>query len=156
MQEEKVTFRRCRPTTWVLPTTSTPSCITASECIRVLLIDREPLHQRCPHSSDLRATFKMKVKTIYEGSDGRTSGLHALLIDRVDGLGTPHRHTSTQLLLVMRVRVCLFVSSSRYAFSKNGQPTIIARTNPNLNFGRATQMSQNDINRVNRLYQCSK
>lgn len=100
-----------------------------------------------------------------------TSGAHALrgewrtdkrstrttdAIDRVDGLGTPHRHTSTQLLLVMRVRVCLFVSSSRYAFSKNGQPTIIARTNPNLNFGRATEMSQNDIHRVNRLYQCSK
>ncbi|XP_041845375.1 high choriolytic enzyme 1-like isoform X2 [Melanotaenia boesemani] len=42
----------------------------------------------------------------------------------------------------------------KYAFSKNGQPTIVAKSNPNLNFGTARQMSANDIARVNRLYGC--
>ncbi|KAM4593439.1 high choriolytic enzyme 1-like [Odontesthes bonariensis] len=43
---------------------------------------------------------------------------------------------------------------SNDAFSKNGQPTIIAKSNPNLQFGHATKMSSNDILRVNRLYEC--
>ncbi|XP_029909423.1 high choriolytic enzyme 1-like [Myripristis murdjan] len=43
---------------------------------------------------------------------------------------------------------------SRYAFSSNGQPTIEAIPNPNVEFGTATEMSRNDIVRLNRLYQC--
>ncbi|KAK2847729.1 hypothetical protein Q7C36_009411 [Tachysurus vachellii] len=43
----------------------------------------------------------------------------------------------------------------RTAFSKNGQPTMIPIPNPNVSFGQATQMSQNDITRLNRLYKCS-
>ncbi|CAI5657028.1 unnamed protein product [Oreochromis niloticus] len=43
---------------------------------------------------------------------------------------------------------------NRLAFSKNGQPTIVAKSNPNLNFGNAFQMSANDIARVKRLYGC--
>ncbi|XP_051234774.1 high choriolytic enzyme 1 isoform X1 [Dicentrarchus labrax] len=42
----------------------------------------------------------------------------------------------------------------KYAFTKNNKPTIVAKGNPNLSFGHATQMSANDIARVNRLYQC--
>ncbi|XP_039465504.1 high choriolytic enzyme 1-like [Oreochromis aureus] len=42
----------------------------------------------------------------------------------------------------------------RFAFSKNGQPTMVAKSNPNLNFGNAVRMSANDIARVNRLYGC--
>uniref|UniRef100_A0A3B5KS55 Metalloendopeptidase n=1 Tax=Xiphophorus couchianus TaxID=32473 RepID=A0A3B5KS55_9TELE len=44
--------------------------------------------------------------------------------------------------------------SSRYAFSINGQPTLLSRANPSLNFGTATSMSANDITRINRLYRC--
>ncbi|KAM9367052.1 hatching enzyme 1.2-like [Symphorus nematophorus] len=43
---------------------------------------------------------------------------------------------------------------SKYAFSKNGKPTIIAKNNSTLSFGLARQMSRNDIIRVNRLYRC--
>ncbi|CAK6976979.1 high choriolytic enzyme 1-like [Scomber scombrus] len=43
---------------------------------------------------------------------------------------------------------------SKYAFSKNGQPTIVAKSDPKLNFGHATTLSANDIARVNRLYKC--
>ncbi|XP_072527465.1 low choriolytic enzyme-like [Salminus brasiliensis] len=40
------------------------------------------------------------------------------------------------------------------AFSKNGKPTMVPIPNSNVPFGQATQMSQNDINRLNRLYKC--
>ncbi|KAM9832216.1 uncharacterized protein ACB057_007638 [Neosynchiropus ocellatus] len=42
----------------------------------------------------------------------------------------------------------------RYAFSKNNQPTMVPIPNPNVSFGQATQMSRNDIDRINRLYNC--
>uniref|UniRef100_A0A4W4GKA2 Metalloendopeptidase n=1 Tax=Electrophorus electricus TaxID=8005 RepID=A0A4W4GKA2_ELEEL len=38
------------------------------------------------------------------------------------------------------------------AFSKNGLPTMVPIPNSNVAFGQATQMSQNDITRLNRLY----
>ncbi|XP_066510230.1 high choriolytic enzyme 1-like [Hoplias malabaricus] len=44
----------------------------------------------------------------------------------------------------------------RTAFSKNGQPTMVPIPNSNVSIGQATQMSQNDINRLNRLYKCCK
>ncbi|XP_041642347.1 high choriolytic enzyme 1-like [Cheilinus undulatus] len=45
---------------------------------------------------------------------------------------------------------------SRFAFSRNGQPTIIPVPDPNVAIGRASQMSSNDILRVNRLYRCNQ
>ncbi|KAL7831159.1 hypothetical protein SRHO_G00306610 [Serrasalmus rhombeus] len=42
----------------------------------------------------------------------------------------------------------------RTAFSKNGQPTMVPIPNSNVSFGQGTQMSQNDITRLNRLYRC--
>uniref|UniRef100_A0A8C6S6F1 Metalloendopeptidase n=1 Tax=Neogobius melanostomus TaxID=47308 RepID=A0A8C6S6F1_9GOBI len=50
-------------------------------------------------------------------------------------------------------RLTVFVPH-RYAFSRNGQPTIVPIPNPNVCIGRATEMSANDILRVNRLYKC--
>uniref|UniRef100_A0AAR2KCV0 Metalloendopeptidase n=1 Tax=Pygocentrus nattereri TaxID=42514 RepID=A0AAR2KCV0_PYGNA len=44
----------------------------------------------------------------------------------------------------------------RTAFSKNGQPTMVPIPNSNVAIGQATQMSQNDITRLNRLYKCCK
>ncbi|XP_072237202.1 hatching enzyme 1.2-like [Leuresthes tenuis] len=42
----------------------------------------------------------------------------------------------------------------RYAFSKNNLPTMEPIPNSNVSFGKATQMSSNDITRLNRLYKC--
>ncbi|XP_068567593.1 hatching enzyme 1.2-like [Cebidichthys violaceus] len=42
----------------------------------------------------------------------------------------------------------------KYAFSKNNRPTMVPIPNSNVAFGQATQMSNNDIVRLNRLYQC--
>ncbi|XP_073715161.1 low choriolytic enzyme-like isoform X1 [Misgurnus anguillicaudatus] len=44
----------------------------------------------------------------------------------------------------------------KYAFSKNGYPSMVPIPNSNAQLGGATQMSQNDIIRLNRLYQCCK
>lgn len=43
----------------------------------------------------------------------------------------------------------------RFAFSKNGQPTIVPVPNPDVAIGRADRMSPTDIRRVNILYNCS-
>ncbi|KAF7656245.1 hypothetical protein LDENG_00044660 [Lucifuga dentata] len=42
----------------------------------------------------------------------------------------------------------------KYAFSRNRRPTMVPVPNPNVAFGSASQMSSNDIIRVNRLYKC--
>ncbi|XP_070706192.1 hatching enzyme 1.2-like isoform X1 [Pempheris klunzingeri] len=42
----------------------------------------------------------------------------------------------------------------KYAFSKNNRPTMMPIPNSNVSFGQATQMSKNDIDRLNRLYKC--
>ncbi|XP_041650539.1 high choriolytic enzyme 1-like [Cheilinus undulatus] len=42
----------------------------------------------------------------------------------------------------------------RYAFSANNQPTMVPIPNANVEFGTATEMSQNDILRLNRRYNC--
>ncbi|XP_060924094.1 low choriolytic enzyme-like [Limanda limanda] len=44
---------------------------------------------------------------------------------------------------------------TRYAFSRNREPTIVPIPDANVAIGRASQMSPTDIVRVNRLYQCN-
>ncbi|XP_077367559.1 low choriolytic enzyme-like [Festucalex cinctus] len=45
---------------------------------------------------------------------------------------------------------------TKFAFSKNGKPTIVAKRDPNLKFGLSRKMSSNDIKRVNALYKCRR
>ncbi|CAJ1048597.1 high choriolytic enzyme 1-like isoform X4 [Xyrichtys novacula] len=45
---------------------------------------------------------------------------------------------------------------SRFAFTRNNQPTIIPIPDTNVAIGRATEMSPTDILRVNRLYRCRR
>ncbi|XP_061629845.1 high choriolytic enzyme 1-like [Phyllopteryx taeniolatus] len=42
----------------------------------------------------------------------------------------------------------------RYAFSGNNKPTMVPIPNANVSFGNASQMSKNDIARLNSLYKC--
>ncbi|XP_057698256.1 low choriolytic enzyme-like [Corythoichthys intestinalis] len=46
------------------------------------------------------------------------------------------------------------MQSHKYAFSKNNQPTMLPIPNSNVSFGNAQKMSRNDIERLNKLYQC--
>ncbi|XP_054879570.1 hatching enzyme 1.2-like isoform X2 [Poeciliopsis prolifica] len=61
---------------------------------------------------------------------------------QTNNLGTPYDFNS-------------IMHYSKTAFSRNGQPTLLSKANPSLNFGRASSMSVNDIARINRLYGCS-
>ncbi|XP_054879571.1 hatching enzyme 1.2-like [Poeciliopsis prolifica] len=60
---------------------------------------------------------------------------------QTNNLGTPYDFNS-------------IMHYSKTAFSRNGQPTLLSKANPSLNFGRASSMSVNDIARINRLYGC--
>ncbi|MEQ2245220.1 hypothetical protein ILYODFUR_025325 [Ilyodon furcidens] len=59
-----------------------------------------------------------------------------------NNLGTPYDYNSV-------------MHYGRFAFSRNREPTIVPIPNPNVEIGRATQMSSADILRVNRLYRCN-
>ncbi|XP_074515863.1 low choriolytic enzyme-like isoform X2 [Sebastes fasciatus] len=61
---------------------------------------------------------------------------------QTNNLGTPYDYNSV-------------MQYGRFAFSRNRQPTIVPIPNPNAVIGEATEMSANDILRVNRLYRCS-
>ncbi|KAM4744337.1 high choriolytic enzyme 1-like [Anableps anableps] len=60
---------------------------------------------------------------------------------QTNNLGTPYDFNSV-------------MHYSKYAFSRNGQPTILSKANPSLDFGKASSMSANDIARINKLYRC--
>ncbi|XP_046897581.1 low choriolytic enzyme-like [Hypomesus transpacificus] len=60
-----------------------------------------------------------------------------------NNLGTPYDYNSV-------------MHYSRYAFSKNREPTIIPIPDNNVVIGRATQMSPMDIMRINLLYNCNR
>ncbi|XP_068584796.1 high choriolytic enzyme 1-like [Cebidichthys violaceus] len=68
-------------------------------------------------------------------------------------------HTNVHLFIIASYPastvIVYNVFKSRSAFSKNNQPTIEPIPDPNVEFGVATEMSQNDITRFNRLYNCS-
>uniref|UniRef100_A0A1A8NTW1 Metalloendopeptidase n=2 Tax=Nothobranchius TaxID=28779 RepID=A0A1A8NTW1_9TELE len=67
---------------------------------------------------------------------------HNFRIINTNNLGTPYDYGSV-------------MHYGRFAFSRNREPTIIPVPDPNVEIGRATQMSANDILRVNRLYRCN-
>lgn len=43
---------------------------------------------------------------------------------------------------------------SRYAYSMDGEPTIVPKTNRNIKLGQASSLSHIDALKINRLYEC--
>uniref|UniRef100_W5MG15 Metalloendopeptidase n=1 Tax=Lepisosteus oculatus TaxID=7918 RepID=W5MG15_LEPOC len=64
-------------------------------------------------------------------------------VNNTNNLGTPYDYNSV-------------MHYGRYAFSRNREPTIVPKPDPNVAIGRATQMDRLDVERINRLYQCCK
>lgn len=53
---------------------------------------------------------------------------------------------------VIHVYVCLCVF--RYAYSQDGEPTIVPKNSKNIKLGQASTLSHIDKLKINRLYKC--
>uniref|UniRef100_A0A8C4H2V0 Metalloendopeptidase n=1 Tax=Dicentrarchus labrax TaxID=13489 RepID=A0A8C4H2V0_DICLA len=104
-------------------------------CLYKKTVQHEALHALGFHHEHVRSDRDSYVSILTENI------LSGLMKVQTNNLRTPYDFNSV-------------MHYGKYAFTKNNKPTIVAKGNPNLSFGHATQMSANDIARVNRLYQC--
>ncbi|XP_023187890.1 low choriolytic enzyme-like isoform X1 [Xiphophorus maculatus] len=110
-------------------------------CLSHRTVQHEVLHALGFNHEQVRSDRDAHVKILFENiEEGKDNQFRKV---ETNNLGTPYDFKSV-------------MQYGKYAFSKNGLPTIVAQFNPNYDWGRATQMSANDIARVNRLYQCSE
>ncbi|XP_066513338.1 low choriolytic enzyme-like [Hoplias malabaricus] len=108
-------------------------------CIYHNTVQHELLHALGFNHEQCRSDRDNHIRVVWEN----IIDSYKYAFDKISTLnqGTPYDYNS-----VMQYH--------RTAFSKNGQPTMVPIPNPNVSFGQGTQMSQNDINRLNRLYKC--
>uniref|UniRef100_A0A3Q3AUC1 Metalloendopeptidase n=1 Tax=Kryptolebias marmoratus TaxID=37003 RepID=A0A3Q3AUC1_KRYMA len=92
-------------------------------------------HEQC--RSDRDKYVCINKKNIEPGQEGNFKK------EQTNNLGTPYDFYS-------------IMHYGKYDFSINGQPTIFARADPYFDWGHAKHMSSNDINRINKLYECCK
>ncbi|XP_035507880.1 high choriolytic enzyme 1-like [Morone saxatilis] len=108
-------------------------------CLYINTVQHEVLHALGFHHEQVRSDRDTYVSILTQNIE---PGMESNFVKvGTNNLGTPYDFNSV-------------MHYNKFAFSKNGQPTIVAKSNPSLNFGQATDMSVNDIARVNRLYQC--
>ncbi|XP_030649908.1 low choriolytic enzyme-like [Chanos chanos] len=110
-------------------------------CVHHSVIQHEMLHALGFNHEQSRSDRDDHVRILFQNV---ISGMeHNFRKVQTNNLGTPYDYNSV-------------MHYSRTAFSKNGQPTIVPIPDPRVPIGKATQMSPNDILRVNRLYRCSE
>ncbi|XP_061594316.1 high choriolytic enzyme 1-like [Cololabis saira] len=108
-------------------------------CMYQSTVQHEVLHALGYHHEQNRSDRDSYVQILTQNVDpGKEHNFNKV---QTNNLGTPYDFNSV-------------MHYSNTAFSKNGQPTIISKANPNLIFGHARDMSTNDIARVNKLYKC--
>ncbi|CAJ1050010.1 high choriolytic enzyme 2-like [Xyrichtys novacula] len=116
-----------------------PISLSQRGCLYLDTVQHEVLHALGFHHEQVRSDRDEHVTILTQNiQPGTESNFRK---EQTKNLGTPYDFNSV-------------MHYSNYAFSKNGRPTIVAKKNPNLEFGRAPRMSQNDIDRVNKLYRC--
>ncbi|XP_008404359.1 low choriolytic enzyme-like [Poecilia reticulata] len=108
-------------------------------CVEHGTVQHEVLHALGFHHEQSRSDRDkyvwIRFQNIEEGAENQFKKV------ATHNLGTPYDFFSV-------------MQYEKYAFSKNKKPTIVAKFDPNFDWGRAYQMSANDIDRVNRLYGC--
>ncbi|KAB5526052.1 hypothetical protein PHYPO_G00147260 [Pangasianodon hypophthalmus] len=108
-------------------------------CVYHHIIQHELLHALGFNHEQTRSDRDKHVRILYQniipGEEGNFKKVDT------NNLNTPYDYNSV-------------MHYSRFAFSKNREPTILPIPDNNVPIGRATEMSPNDILRVNRLY-CS-
>ncbi|KAI9526579.1 hypothetical protein NQZ68_038292 [Dissostichus eleginoides] len=108
-------------------------------CLYTGTVQHEVLHALGFHHEQVRSDRDSYVSILYQNiKPGQT---HNFMKRQTNNLGTPYDFDSV-------------MHYGKYAFSKNREPTILAKSNPSLNFGTARTMSKNDIARINKLYRC--
>ncbi|XP_072236048.1 high choriolytic enzyme 2-like [Leuresthes tenuis] len=108
-------------------------------CLFQSTVQHEVLHALGFHHEQVRSDRDQYVQILTQNI--RPGREHNFEKTNTNNLGTPYDFNSV-------------MHYSKFAFSRNGQPTIVAKSDPNLNFGNAREMSTNDIALVNRLYRC--
>ncbi|XP_046696389.1 low choriolytic enzyme-like [Silurus meridionalis] len=106
-------------------------------CVYHKTVQHELLHALGFHHEQSRSDRDEHVKILFENvRDGEEGNFEKV---NTNNLNTPYDYNS-------------IMHYGRCAFSKNDKPTIIPIPDNNVPIGLATQMSPNDILRVNRLY----
>ncbi|KAK5874435.1 hypothetical protein PBY51_019379 [Eleginops maclovinus] len=108
-------------------------------CVYTSTVQHEVLHALGFNHEQVRSDRDRYVSILYQNI--KPGKEHNFMKRKTNNLGTPYDFES-------------IMHYGKYGFSKNRQPTILAKSNPSLNFGTAGTMSKNDIARVNKLYQC--
>ncbi|KAM7397193.1 hypothetical protein PAMP_020185 [Pampus punctatissimus] len=108
-------------------------------CLYHNTVQHELLHALGFNHEQCRSDRDQHIRVLWENIQ---PGL-AYAFDKIETLNqdTPYDYNS-----VMQYH--------RYAFSVNNKPTMEPIPNVNVEFGTATQMSKNDITRLNTLYKC--
>uniref|UniRef100_UPI0009B338E1 high choriolytic enzyme 1-like n=1 Tax=Monopterus albus TaxID=43700 RepID=UPI0009B338E1 len=114
-----------------------PVSLQKNGCVYYNMVQHETLHALGFHHEHVRSDrdsyININSQNIQPGTEGNFVKI------ATNNLGTPYDFYS-----VLHV--------NNYYFSRNGYPTLTAKSNPNALLGFATQMSYYDIARVNRLY----
>ncbi|XP_078110402.1 hatching enzyme 1.2-like [Sander vitreus] len=108
-------------------------------CLYTSTVQHEVLHALGFHHEHVRSDRDTYVSILTANIQPGTAQNFVKVA--TNNLGTPYDFNSV-------------MQYSKYAFSKNGLPTITAKGKPNLEFGKAVQLSANDIVRVNKIYKC--
>uniref|UniRef100_A0A8D0DHA1 Metalloendopeptidase n=1 Tax=Sander lucioperca TaxID=283035 RepID=A0A8D0DHA1_SANLU len=108
-------------------------------CLYHSTVQHELLHALGFNHEQTRSDRDSYIKVYWENiQDGMSYNFN--IINTLNQ-GTPYDYNSV-------------MQYEKYAFSKNNRPTMMPIPDPNVSFGQATQMSKNDIDRLNRLYKC--
>ncbi|XP_023682825.1 hatching enzyme 1.2-like [Paramormyrops kingsleyae] len=115
--------------------------LSRSGCVYFGIVQHELIHALGFHHEQNRSDRDQHVRILYQNIlRGQEHNFRRI---QTNNLGTPYDYNSV-------------MQYGKFAFSSNGQETIRPIPNSNVSIGRATQMSQNDINRINGLYQCKR
>ncbi|XP_047218517.1 hatching enzyme 1.2-like [Girardinichthys multiradiatus] len=109
-------------------------------CVNYSTVQHEILHALGFNHEQVRSDRDKYVRILFDNIQQKQQ--YNFRKVPTNNLGTPYDFNS-----VMHYH--------KYAFSRNGLPTIEAKSDPNLKFGNAQEMSANDIARINRLYRCN-
>ncbi|XP_051919301.1 low choriolytic enzyme-like isoform X1 [Hippocampus zosterae] len=116
-----------------------PISLQKNGCVSKDIVQHEALHALGFHHEHVRSDRDEHVIINFENI---ISGFESNFeIVQTNNLGTTY-----DFLSVMHY--------GEFDFSRNGRPTIVARDSAVTTFGTATEMSANDYERVNRLYDC--